>query len=164
MDFFEPPAPADKRTFISFVVFEPASQRIEETDVLLKGDEIRALFDQIYHQVSRGDSLQEQTIYNRFARLKMMLDLVKPTDEILITKFLNKVWRRHAFFSNLGELFLTLGDLSHYDTSYDIEDEALILPRMIKQDTLADLIDSESSKDEDEDEDNEDDSEEKKAD
>ena len=59
----------------------------------------------------------------------MMLTLVKSFDNLILTKFVNKVWRRYGFFSHLGETFLTLDELIHYLPDYKKQRDAITLSK-----------------------------------
>ena len=65
----------------------------------------------------------------------MMINLLKNKNGLILTKFLNKIWRRHAFFSNLGELFITKGDLKRLAPDYKFQEE-LILSRVVDEEDL----------------------------
>ena len=113
--------------FVSFIVFEPASYRISESDILVRGYDVKKLFDDIFMQVSQANSLSEKALHNTLSRINMMLDLVKNYDNVVMTKFINKVWRRYGFFSHLGESFLDLDRFVQFLPQFDKNDPDLIL-------------------------------------
>ena len=117
--------------FISFIVFEPASLRIPDNDLLLVGDQVVELFEQIIASNSFEDNIQDQILLNRHQRIEMMLDLLKSNNGLILTKFLNKIWRRYSFFSNLGELFVSQKDLKRLTPTYKFN-EPIILDRVVE--------------------------------
>ena len=117
--------------FVSFIVFEPASLRIPDNDLLLVGDQVVDLFEQVISSNNFETSLQDQILLNRLQRIEMMLDLLKSNNGLILTKFLNKIWRRYSFFSNLGELFITQKDLKRLAPSYKFN-ESIILDRIVE--------------------------------
>jgi hypothetical protein len=95
-------------TYYNFVIFEPSSFRIEESDILCRGKEILDIHGQVLDKLAQKNSIKDNIIFNRIKKIDMMLDLVKDFDNIILTKFLNKIWRRYLYFSNLGENFLDI--------------------------------------------------------
>ena len=136
--------------FVSFIVFEPASLRIPDNDLLLVGDQVAELFEQVISSNNFETNIQDQILLNRLQRIEMMLDLLKSNNGLILTKFLNKIWRRYSFFSNLGELFITQKDLKRLAPSYKFN-ESIILDR---------IVETEESIEEDSEEDSKEDSEE----
>ena len=92
----------------NFMVFEPASHRIAESDVLYRGQQVRETFDEVMHYLSERQTLKDQILQNRLSKMIKMLDLVQNYDQIVVTKFLDKIWRRYAHLSSLGETYLDL--------------------------------------------------------
>ena len=94
-----------------------------------QGEEAKQLFDRVFAIISTHTDIKSKIIYNRLNRVKMMLSLVKSFDNLILTKFVNKVWRRYGFFSHLGEMFLTLDELIHYLPEFEKKREAITLSR-----------------------------------
>ena len=117
IEFLEQPTISDS-DYNNFIFFEPSSHRINENEILYQGDEVQEIFYQALDKLGKTTDLKDKILLNRLNRINMMLDLVKNTDFVIITKFIHKVWRRYIFFSNLGELFL---DLETYAKVYDIK-------------------------------------------
>ena len=136
--------------YISFIVFEPASIRIPDNDLLLVGDRVEELFTQVINSEKFNNSIQDEIILNRLNRINMMITLLKNKDGLILTKFLNKIWRRHAFFSNLGELFITKGDLQRLAPDFEFSED-IILSRVVDEDE----IESDENSDEEKTEENE---------
>ena len=132
--------------FVSFIVFEPASLRIPDNDLLLIGDQVTDLFSQVISSDNFNTSLQDQILLNRLQRIEMMVDLLKSNNGLILTKFLNKIWRRYGFFSNLGELFITQKDLKRLVPDYKFN-EKTILDRVIE--TEEDIADNNTDDDSD---------------
>ena len=63
-----------------------------------------------------------------------MMNLVKNFDNVILTKFLNRVWRRYGFYSNLGELFLDVKDFKRFNPDFDPDDDANFLKRLATED------------------------------
>ena len=92
-----------------FVVFDPASVRVSDNDILVIGDKVTELFDKVYEQVfSNHDDIKMKILMNNFQKIGNMLDLLQSTDNVLISKFFDRVWRRYSYISHLGESFLDL--------------------------------------------------------
>ena len=121
----------DPDDFVSFIVFEPASLRIPDNDLLLVGDQVTDLFQQTMSSSHFEKNIQDQILMNRLQRIEMMIDLLKSNNGVILTKFLNKIWRRYGFFSNLGELFLTQKDFKRLVPSYKFT-EKTILDRIVE--------------------------------
>ena len=140
----------DSSKFISYLVFEPASLRVPDNDLLLVGDQVVELFDIIMANSAHDTSMQNQILLNRLSRIQMMIDLLKDTNGLIMTKFLNRIWRRHAFFSHLGELFITKGHLKDFAPKFKFN-EPLILDRVVQSEFDEDEISDEDNEDKDDD-------------
>ena len=138
--------------YISFIVFEPASIRIPDNDLLLVGDHVEELFNTVINSDKFNNSIQDEIILNRLNRIQMMITLLKNKNGLILTKFLNKIWRRHAFFSNLGELFISKGELDRLAPGYKFSED-LILSRTLDEEEIE--SDSASESDEENKEHNE---------
>ena len=141
--------------FVSFLVFEPASLRIPDNDILLIGDPVEELFKNVISSEHFNTTLPDQSLLIRLKRIEMMIDLLKSNNGLIMTKFLNNIWRRYSFFSNLGELFLTQKDLNRLVPNQTFN-ESLILDRYIETDD-SDSEDSDSTDESDEEKQSEDD-------
>ena len=42
------------------------------------------------------------------------VDLLTVYDNVIVTKFFNRIWKRYAYVSNLGESFMDLSSLGAY--------------------------------------------------
>ena len=154
MNIFIPnqPSTPDDNRYSNFIVFEPASQRIQEQDILIRGPEILPLFEEVYAKINMSSELKLLILNNRLAKIRQMLEMLKSPDELILTKFFDKVWRRYAYVSNIGELFLGLPSfvefLPHYqDTKKDLY--------ALRLDDLDDSDDTDDDDDENEDTDSE---------
>lgn len=101
--------------FHNFIVFEPASLRINDADILAQGVEVREIFDDVTDTLYRSNTLENLIVQNRLDKIGKMLDLLENYDQLILTRFLDKIWRRYAYISNLGEVFV---DLKTYQTVY----------------------------------------------
>ncbi|MEK9726615.1 MAG: hypothetical protein VW397_00765 [Candidatus Margulisiibacteriota bacterium] len=133
----------DPNDFVSFIIFEPASLRIPDNDLLLVGDEVVNVFHQVINSSEFTNNIQDQILLNRLKRIEMMIDLLKSNDGLILTKFLNNIWRRYSFFSNLGELFVTQKDLKRLAPNYQFN-EPTVLDRYIEADDADDSDDNDS--------------------
>ena len=140
--------------FVSFIVFEPASLRIPDNDLLLVGDKVTELFSDVINSNSYNNSIQDKILMNRLQRIEMMIDLLKSNDGLILTKFLNNIWRRYSFFSNLGELFITQRDLKRLAPDFDFNTKKLILDRYIESDDSDDNSDDTNNSDDNSDDTN----------
>lgn len=99
----------------SFVVFEPASVRISDADVLYQGDDVRRIYDMMINTlISKEHTIKEKILHNRLAKIGNMLDLLQSYDNVIITRFFDRIWRRYAYVSHLGEAFLDFGTFFDY--------------------------------------------------
>tara|TARA_A100001015_G_C14596586_1_gene558792 strand:- start:110 stop:598 length:489 start_codon:yes stop_codon:yes gene_type:complete len=130
--------------FISFIVFEPASLRIPDNDLLLIGDQVTDLFSKVIDSDNFESHIQDQILLNRLKRIEMMIELLKSNNGLILTKFLNKIWRRYSFFSNLGELFITQKDLKRFAPNYKFN-ESMILDRVIEAEETLEEDDNDSN-------------------
>ena len=92
----------------NFIVFEPSSLRVQEPDILIRGEAVRDLFDQLYDQIMRKDGIQDQIVQNRVTKIARMLDMLTEYDNVVMTKFFNKIWRRYSAISNIAETFMDM--------------------------------------------------------
>jgi acetyl/propionyl-CoA carboxylase alpha subunit len=103
----------------SFVVFEPASVRISDTDILYQGDDVRRVYDDLIQKlISKEHTIKEKILHNSLSKIGNMLDLLNSYDNVIITRFFDRIWRRYSYISHLGEAFL------NYETYVDYVPEA----------------------------------------
>ncbi len=129
--------------FQNFIVFEPQSVRVPEQDVLIRGYEARYVFDQVMAKLSRRDTIQDLIINNRLSKIANMMSLVQNEESIVITKFLDKIWKRYSYLSNLGENFLDLKSYLLVFPEYQSQRDTLIATRKVMDD-LDDGMDEET--------------------
>lgn len=94
--------------FQNFVIFDPASQRISETDIIARGYKVKEIFEEVIFVLSKGKNLQDLIIQNRLIKIEKMLDLVSDYNGVIMTRFFDRIWRRYAHLSHLGETFLDM--------------------------------------------------------
>ena len=115
--------------FHSFIVFEPASLRIHDGDILVIGEEVKNFFDELMGKVlSRKQTLKEQILHNKLVKIGHMLELLNRYDQVLITRYFDRIWRRYSYISHLGESFLNLDILHEFFPDYKNK-EGLIAQR-----------------------------------
>ncbi|MBT5954839.1 hypothetical protein HOG98_08995 [bacterium] len=110
--------------FQNFIVFEQSSSRISETDVYLRGEQIVPFFNDLYQKIQQKETLKTQILINKFAKIQQMLSLVNNMDNIIVTKFFDRIWKRYGYVSNLGESFTDFETYKTYkeDALLNIED------------------------------------------
>ena len=137
----------NKNRFQSFIVFEVASPRINPSDILFTGEELVERIQSLTEYVWSQSSIEYMIIQNRLKKINQMLDLVNNYENIIVTKFLDKIWRRYSYISNLGELMI---DLPTFETIFpEYKDSKDIIATRIDDtfDELLDDIDDNSSDD-----------------
>jgi hypothetical protein len=138
-----------------FVVFEPASIRINDADVLLIGDQVREMYDNfMMNLVSREQTMTERILHNRLAKIGSMLDLLQSYDNVIVTRFFDRIWRRYSYVSHLGELFVDLETYVDYFPEHKSDCSQLVATRF---DESADFDDDDDNDDSDDDSDESDD-------
>lgn len=118
----------------SFVIFEPASFRIQSVDVLAKGWEVKEMVDSVAEFLNRNDSLKNLILQNRLSKIEKMMDLVSQFDNVILTKFLDRIWRRYSHLSNLGETFLDLKTFRQVFPNFDMSTSAILAQRLDDED------------------------------
>lgn len=146
------PTPQTESRFQNFVVFEPASLRISDSDILLTGEKIMEMFDRLNQHLPIKDPLKEQILRNRITKIHQMLNLVDSYDMIIVTKFFDRIWKRYSYVSNLGELFLDYSTFEAVFPEMHPSPEAVVATRVDDSDD-----DMDGDNDDDNDDDNEDD-------
>ncbi|MBE33142.1 hypothetical protein CL647_03350 [bacterium] len=142
-------APLDR--FQSFIVFEPASIRISDNDILYIGNNVQTVFDETFEKVSLlQNDIKMKILLNKFQKLGNMLSLLESHDNVIITKFFDRIWRRYSYVSHLGESFFSLDVFLDFFPKFDNQADTIIAQRI---DAHVDEFDEE---DEDEDEDDKD--------
>lgn len=130
--------PSNEHRFQCFVLFEPASSRISEVDVLIRGEEVRTAYESIMDNLTEDDSLKTQIIKNKLGKIGQMLSLLQSCDNVIISKFFDRVWRRYSYISNIGEPLLDLKTFKHFFPQYtDIP--ALLAQRLDDEDEDEDI-------------------------
>jgi len=136
-------SPEIEHRFQLFVVFEPASSRIPEVDILVAGPKVKELYEELMEKLFYDNSLKAQIIQNRVAKIGQMMDLLKNMEHVVLSKFFDRIWRRYSYISNIGEPFLDLPTFVQYFPEYG-EDKSSLLAQRIDDE------DEEPSSDEDE--------------
>tara|TARA_Y100000589_G_C27112887_1_gene612983 strand:+ start:906 stop:1382 length:477 start_codon:yes stop_codon:yes gene_type:complete len=137
--------------FQSFIVFEPASIRISDNDILYIGNNVQTIFDETFEKVSLlQNDIKMKILLNKFEKIGNMLSLLESHDNVIITKFFDRIWRRYSYVSHLGESFFSLDVFLDFFPQFDTESEKVIAQRI---DANVDQFDEEDDDDEDEDED-----------
>ena len=114
----------------SFIIFEPASIRVNDEDILFHGEEIIDFYEEFMGKVEASNGeIQEQILSNRLNKIGHMIDLIQKFDGVIISKFFDRIWRRYAYISHLGESFIDLKTFLTYFPEYDKKDSNLVADR-----------------------------------
>ena len=135
----------------SFIVFEPASIRISDNDILYIGNKVQTVFDETYEKILLlQDDIKMKILLNKFEKIGNMLSLLESHDNVIITKFFDRIWRRYSYVSHLGESLYSLDVFLNFFPEKDKENDLLIAQRI---DSAGDEFDEDDDDDEDEDDD-----------
>lgn len=136
--------------FQSFIVFEPASIRISDSDIFILGKDVQSFYDQFMENLLRKElTIKEQILQNKVAKIGNMLELLQSYDQVLITRFFDRIWRRYSYVSHLGESFLDLETFVTYFPSYKDKVDDLIALRFDADDD--DIVSDDDDADDDSD-------------
>tara|TARA_B100000427_G_scaffold64574_1_gene51155 strand:- start:769 stop:1260 length:492 start_codon:yes stop_codon:yes gene_type:complete len=139
--------------FQSFIVFEPASIRISDNDILYIGNNVQTIFDETFEKVSLlQNDIKMKTLLNKFEKIGNMLSLLESHDNVIITKFFDRIWRRYSYVSHLGESFFSLDVFLDFFPQFDTESEKVIAQRI---DSNVDEFEEDDDEEDDEEEDDE---------
>lgn len=114
----------------NFIIFEPGAQRVKDVDVLVRGPQLMDMFSKIQYKLELEEGLPKVILYNKIQKIGKMLDLVTNFDHIIMTKFLDRIWRRYSYLSNLGESFLDLTTFLEVFPEYKENMDALFALRL----------------------------------
>lgn len=134
----------DEKKFQNFIVFEPASLRVKEPDILFRGPQIRDLFYHVDSLIENDESICNLILKNRLNKIGKMLDLVLDFDNIVMTKFFDRIWRRYSYLSNLGEMFLDLNIFLLASPEYKAKYDDIIATRLEEDDDILSMETEES--------------------
>ena len=109
------------------------------------------LFDDTFEQISLlQDDIKMKILLNKFQKIGNMLSLLESHDNVIITKFFDRIWRRYSYVSHLGESFFSLDVFLDFFPKFDTKADKIIAQRI---DVDLDDFEEEDEDDEDEDED-----------
>ena len=132
----------------SFIVFEPASIRISDNDILYIGNNVQTIFDETFEKVSLlQNDIKMKILLNKFEKIGNMLSLLESHDNVIITKFFDRIWRRYSYVSHLGESFFSLDVFLDFFPQFDTKSEKVIAQRI---DANVDEFDEEDEDEDDE--------------
>lgn len=144
------------KRFQSFIIFEPASIRVAPTDIFLQGKAVKDFYDELIEKVvSEEQTIQVQILQNRLAKIGQMLELLNEYENVVISKYFDRIWRRYSYISHLGENILDLPTLLKYFPDYNVKEADIIAQRFDDDD---DDFDPDSDDDDDNDDETSDDS------
>ena len=65
------------------------------------------MYEQVMERISHDiNDIKIKILYNRFQKIGHMLDLLNTYDNVIISKFFDRIWRRYSHITHLGEPFL----------------------------------------------------------
>ena len=138
------------KKYQNFIVFEPASSRISPSDILMRGEDVLNLYEKVDDILTEHqDDIKVQIILNRLQKIGNMLDLLTVYDNVIVTKFFNRIWKRYSYVSNLGESFIDLSSLGIYVPDLLVKGETLIADRIDLARDIDDLLDDDEDDDND---------------
>ena len=115
-----------------FIVFEPASLRIHDQDIMFLGKDVQPFFDKLFQPLFKSqEGLREEMLFNRLSKFSQMLELVVNKEQLVVTKFFDRIWRRYGYVSHLGEVLFSLEDLLAYFPEYK-KDGMIIADRSLQ--------------------------------
>lgn len=120
----------NEHRFQNFIVFEPASSRVGDGDILIKSEKVRDLYERIYTNLEESHAIKDRILKNRLVKIGQMLDLLVVYDNVIITKFFDRIWRRYSYISNIGELFLDYPTFIHHFPEYKDKKTELLAQRI----------------------------------
>ena len=126
--------PETEKRFQNFLVFEPAAIRINEMDILLKGEEVVKLFRRAQAAIEDKHTLDVMIIQNRLTKIEQMIRLLNSYDELIMTKFYDRIWRRYSNVSNLGEYFLDYKTFLKFYPEFKKKKDTLVTIRIEEED------------------------------
>lgn len=147
--------------FQCFVLFEPASSRLTEFDVLVRGEQVREFYEDAYNSLIESDNIKSLIVLNRIKKIGQMIDLLSSFEHVTLSKFFDRIWRRYSYVSNIGESFLDLPTFLTIFPEYGEDKMSLLAQRIDDEDEDDDVGGSDDKKDpsDSDDEDDDDDSE-----
>ncbi len=128
----------------NFIVFDPNSVRVLDSDIYLIGDDVKKQFDLLYSRLNASQSIGHQILENRLGKIGQMLELVSNYDQVIITKYFDRVWKRYAYISNLGESFLNFPTFAEYFPKEAANVDNVIADRVDEGAILFDAEDSDT--------------------
>ncbi|NBV41601.1 hypothetical protein EBR96_02365 [bacterium] len=126
--------PDIEHRFQTFIIFEPASSRIHDFDILISGPKVKEMYDMLIQGLTKEYSLKTQIIMNRVTKIGQMLELLKSHDHVIISKFFDRIWRRYSYISNIGEPFLDLPNFIKFFPEFAQDRQALLAQRIDDED------------------------------
>lgn len=96
--------------FSNFIITNSKRYVISQTDILFEGAKCKHIVDSIHHKIQPVD-LKSVTLLNKIKKIRCLID---KTNEIVMTKFIDSIWVKYNFYSDLGDQFLTIDDMITY--------------------------------------------------
>ncbi len=126
--------PSSESRFQSFVLFEPSSLRMNDVDILMRGEKVKEMYDYVIDHVQKDTSIKSQILRNKLTKIGQMIDLLSSYDQVIMSKFFDRIWRRYSYVSNIGEHFLDLPTFLTFFPEYAGNTTSLLAQRIDDED------------------------------
>lgn len=125
-----------------FVIFDPSASRVHPADIMFQGEKVREIYSQFMDQlISKPHTIKEKILHNRLAKIGNMLELLQSYENVVISRFFDRIWRRYSYISHLGENFLDLQTFVEYFPEYKDNCTDLLALRFDDEDGEFDDVD-----------------------
>jgi len=126
---------------INFVITNTKKYRLKNNDILCEGKKCinvnKRLIKILESQTSsNNETLKIEILLNRIRKINRILEQCQHKD-IIITKFVEKIWKKSDFFSNLGDYFLSYEELRQYLEYFYLQDQEIIANKKLEKDYKA---------------------------
>jgi hypothetical protein len=88
------------------------------------------MYEKVASEIEDNQSIKALTLRNRLSKIGQMLDLLVTHDNLIVTKFFDRIWRRYSYVSNISELFLDYPTFIKFFPEYEKEKENLLAQRI----------------------------------
>jgi len=113
--------------FFNFIITNSKRYVISKTDILVEGGKCRDLIVAIKNKIQDKD-IKSIILLNKINKI---LCLIEKTNEIVMTKFIDSIWLKYNFYSELGDQFLTLDEIKKFFPY--LTDEELITDKNLEK-------------------------------
>ena len=107
---------------------------MSDVDILIRGQKVKEMHHTVIQLLDGDDSIKSQILRNKLFKLGQMLDLLSSYDQVIISKFFDRIWRRYSYVSNIGEHFLDLPTFLKVFPEYAVSVDQLLALRLDDED------------------------------